>query len=221
MKEYIIQLYIDFIKCSNYFSEECHEDFNCFRCYNCTALKIINKSGDVIIDNLDNFLNNLDNVEVLNFILETNDNFDENNFLSYFYNKNSNYRVTDLHDDLIVAYSDEDFSMLEDLIDKYGSENVCLYNKDYNKKDLKMEIVKLRLQKLCLLLLNLTFGTITGFSLFKLVTNNDVLSVSELLLLIVLLINVKAALSIDEEAKGVNASIEVKKRLLKKLENDC
>lgn len=120
MKEYRLYLFIDDKKIR-------YVDKSTIDCLKC-------KYVDYIIKNEDNktiarSYNDVDATSYEKYKIEVFDeNVNEKNFISYLRNKRSNYRTVSCLDNSIVMYSNDDLEIVEDLIEKYGDDQVTMYD---------------------------------------------------------------------------------------------
>lgn len=209
MKKYIIKLYVDEIKCDDFENDNCSLS-KCLACQGCTALVITNLYGGEVVNTLVSFDVDKKSVKVFHYLLETFDEVDDKHFMTYLFKNDSDFRITDLEDDRIMVDFNSNLDLFKDLIDMYGYESINLYNRNYDDKTLKRNIMKLKCIRNAYYFLSTSFGVGISVSLFQVFNGNAIFA------LIAGYLSYKGYIDTWDEFQQKYIDVEVNKRLLKK-----
>lgn len=213
MKEYIIQLYVNESKCDEIKDDDCNT-LKCLDCLGCTALVVTNSnSNNEVINTLNNFKIDKETTSVYHILLETFDEVDDTNFMMYLFNDNSDFRLTDLEDDRILVHFNSEFENFKDLFEEFGYDNINLYNRNYDIKELKSKIRNLKLLRNVYCFLSTSFGVGVAVSIFQCFNGNTLLA------LLAGVISYTGHLGTFSEFEKNYIDVKVNKRLLKKLDD--
>lgn len=210
MKKYHLYLYINYNNCFT----ETDDPKKCLitDCMNCkdNHYFITNQQHKKIVES-PQFLQITDyNTILKNYEIEALDNPNEDNFINYLINNNSNYRIIDPETKIIIKYSKEDLELIDDLTRKYNINYINLYNIK-EKKELKSLIKNLKIHK------NISIILSSGFTLTTLLTSNTFIENPKFITAILTSIS---AICLAKNIKNTvqdNIDIKINKKLAKTL----